>query len=237
MLGDLRMNSKLVSTLFALAIFASHARGDTIQPTSGADVAGTVVKYANNSFEVRLADGKTRVFQSNSVKRIAFDARSTPVKVASRNKGALEGSIATYENGGFEFKGANGVERLPAIFVDRVAFGAEKGAAIDVITKGNQVDVSKHLAPGIVTIVDFYADWCGPCKQISPVLEQIARTDPEVALRKIDIVNWESAVAKQYKVQSIPRIEIYGRSGKLIGTTGTSADEVRRLVAQAKTSS
>jgi thioredoxin 1 len=42
-----------------------------------------------------------------------------------------------------------------------------------------------------VTVVDFYADWCGPCKQLSPSLEQMARTDPEIALRKIDIVNVE----------------------------------------------
>ena len=66
------------------------------------------------------------------------------------------------------------------------------------------------------------------------MLEQLARTDPDIALRKIDIINWESPVAKQYKVQSIPRIEIYNRAGKLVGTAGSSAEQVCRYVAEAK---
>ncbi|HEX8279971.1 MAG TPA: thioredoxin family protein [Chthoniobacterales bacterium] len=212
----------------------SAARADTIQPTSGAEITGTVTKYANNSFEVRAAGGQTRTVSANSVKRIDFENRTTPVKVTSRTKGALEGSIASFENGGFNFTGPNGAEKLSLIFVDRITFAAERGAAVDVIAKGNQVDVTRHLAPGLVTIIDYYADWCGPCKQISPVLEQIVRSDPEVALRKVDIVNWESAVVKQYKISSIPRIEIYNRTGKLVGTAGTSPEEVRRYVAQAK---
>ena len=207
---------------------------DTIQPTSGAEISGTVTKYANNSFEVRAEDGQTRTLSASSVKRIDFGNRTMPVKVASRTKGALEGSIASFENGGFNFTGPNGAEKLSLVFVDRVTFAAERGAAVDVIARGNQVDISKHLAPGLVTIVDYYADWCGPCRQISPVLEQMARTDPEIALRKVDIVNWQSAVVKQYKISSIPRIEIYNRTGKLVGTAGTSAEEIRRYVAQAK---
>jgi thiol-disulfide isomerase/thioredoxin len=59
---------------------------------------------------------------------------------------------------------------------------ANRGQPVEVISHGAQVDITKHLALGNVTIVDFYADWCGPCKQISPSLEQMARTDPEIAL-------------------------------------------------------
>jgi hypothetical protein len=46
-------------------------------------------------------------------------------------------------------------------------------------------------------------------------------------------VNWQSAVAK-HNISSIPRIEIYNRAGKLVGTAGTSPDEVKRYVAEAK---
>jgi len=227
-------NLRLCLGLILSAVGANTSGADTIQPTTGPDASGTVVKYANNTFEVRAADGKMRNFSANSIKRIAFDNQAAPIKVISRTKGPLEGSISAYENGAFNFTSPAGVEKLSAIFVDRVTFGVERGQAIDIITKGRQVDVSKHLAPGLVTIIDFYADWCGPCKQISPVLEQMARTDPDIALRKIDIINWESPVAKQYKVQSIPRIEVYNRAGNLVGTAGASAEQVRRFVAQAK---
>ena len=69
------------------------------------------------------------------------------------------------------------------------------------------MEITNHLALGNVTVVDFYADWCGACKWLSPHLEQIARSDPEIALRKIDIVNWKTAVARQYHIGSIPQVK------------------------------
>jgi thiol-disulfide isomerase/thioredoxin len=110
-----------------------------------------------------------------------------------------------------------------------------RGQQIAVISHGAPVDITKHLALGNVTVVDFYADWCGPCRQLSPSLEQMARTDPEIALRKIDIVNWKTAVVKQYNIRSIPHVNVYNRGGHLVGTVvGADVQEVKRYVAQAK---
>jgi thiol-disulfide isomerase/thioredoxin len=112
-----------------------------------------------------------------------------------------------------------------------------RGQQVEVISHGAPVDISKHLALGNVTVVDFYADWCGPCRHISPSLEQMARTDPEIALRKIDIVNWKTGVVKQYNIRSIPQVNVYNRSGRLVGTVvGADFQKVKRYVAQAKTS-
>jgi thiol-disulfide isomerase/thioredoxin len=112
-----------------------------------------------------------------------------------------------------------------------------RGQQVKVISHGATVDITQHLALGNVTVVDFYADWCGPCRKLSPGLEQMARTDPEIALRKIDIVNWKTAVAKQYNIRSIPQVNIYNRGGRLVGTVvGADIQEVKRYVAQAKTS-
>ena len=44
--------------------------------------------------------------------------------------------------------------------------------------------------PGKLVLFDFYADWCGPCRQISPHLERLAQSDPDVVLVKVDIVDW-----------------------------------------------
>jgi thiol-disulfide isomerase/thioredoxin len=113
---------------------------------------------------------------------------------------------------------------------------AGSGQPIEVISHGAKVDINKHLALGSVTLVDFYADWCGPCRELSPSLEQMARTDPEIALRKIDIVNWRTAVARQFDVHSIPQVNVYNRGGSLIGTiVGADIDAIKRYVAQAKT--
>ena len=112
---------------------------------------------------------------------------------------------------------------------------ASRGQPIEVISHGAQVDINQHLALGNVTVVDFYADWCGPCRQLAPGLEQMATTDPDVALRKIDIVNWRTPVARQFNIHSIPQVDVYNRAGILVGTVnGVDFEQVQRYVAQAK---
>jgi len=116
------------------------------------------------------------------------------------------------------------------------AAAARRGPPVEVISHGAQVDINKHLALGSVTVVDFYADWCGPCRELSSSLEEMVRTDPEIALRKIDIVNWKTAVARQFNVHSIPQANVYDRAGSLVGTVvGADIDAIKRYVAQAKT--
>jgi len=113
---------------------------------------------------------------------------------------------------------------------------AGRGQPVEVISHGAQVDINQHLALGNVTVVDFYADWCGPCRQLSPSLEQMARSDPEIALRKVDIVNWRTPVARQFDIHSIPQVNVYNRGGRLTGTVnGADFEQVKRYVAQAKT--
>jgi thiol-disulfide isomerase/thioredoxin len=99
---------------------------------------------------------------------------------------------------------------------------------------GKQVDLSKVTVAGKVTIVDFYADWCGPCRRISPDLEKLARNDPDVVLRKIDIVRWGTPVTAQHSINSVPNIRVYGRDGRMVGSPSHSLQEIERLVRQAK---
>lgn len=112
---------------------------------------------------------------------------------------------------------------------------APRGQPVEVISHGAPVDINQHLALGNVTVVDFYADWCGPCRQLSPTLEQMASSDPQIALRKIDIVNWRTPVAQQFNIHSIPQVNVYNRGGSLVGTVnGVDIDTIKRYVAQAK---
>jgi thioredoxin 1 len=113
-----------------------------------------------------------------------------------------------------------------------------RGQPVEVISHGAQVEIKQHLALGNVTIVDFYADWCGPCRQLAPRLEQMVGSDPEVALRKIDIVNWKTPVAQQFNVHSIPQVNVYNRDGRLIGSVlGANFEMIKRYVTQAKSGS
>lgn len=222
-------------SLFVALFPALISKADTLQLNSGQQVTGTVTKYANYNFELRSTDGKTASYPASGVRRIGFDSSNAQAKFTTRTNGVQTGAASSFENGVFNVATPTGARQFPLIFVERAAFVADRGQGIEVIGHGQQVDVTKHLALGNVTIVDFYADWCGPCKQISPTLEQMAKNDPEIAVRKIDIVEWTSPVAKQYHVSVLPQINIYNRAGKLVGTvTGVNAEKVQRYVAQAK---
>jgi len=115
-----------------------------------------------------------------------------------------------------------------------------KGAALQtekiriVSNGGQQVDLPSLMVPGKITIVDFYAEWCGPCRRISPQLEQLAKTDPDVTLLKIDIVNWNTPVIRQFGIQSVPNMRVFDRTGKQLGDATHDVRLMMQRVEQAK---
>lgn len=110
-------------------------------------------------------------------------------------------------------------------------------AKVKVIAQGTAYSTSDFLVPGYVTILDFYADWCGPCKRIAPSLEQIAATHDKVIIRKVDIVSWETAAWKQatgeYNSNSIPLVAIYDGKGVFQGSFKGNVSDIQSAVQKA----
>ena len=57
-------------------------------------------------------------------------------------------------------------------------------------------------------LVDFYADWCGPCKAMSPIIDEIAEETPTAKVGKVN-VDESSELAIKYDVSSIPTIMVF----------------------------
>ncbi len=56
-----------------------------------------------------------------------------------------------------------------------------------------------------LVVIDLYADWCGPCKMLAPVLAELEKENPDVKFAKINVDD-ERELAMQFKVQSIPMV-------------------------------
>ena len=75
-------------------------------------------------------------------------------------------------------------------------------------------DVLQHDKP---ILVDFWAEWCGPCRQVSPILEEIAGEYAEkITIVKLN-VDENPATAAQYGVVSIPTLNVY-QGGQVVKT-------------------
>lgn len=71
------------------------------------------------------------------------------------------------------------------------------------------------LQAGQTVLVDFYADWCGPCKMMAPVVEELAGEVSDVKVCKINI-DEEMSVAQRYGVMSIPTFIAF-KNGEVAG--------------------
>ncbi len=72
----------------------------------------------------------------------------------------------------------------------------------------------KALSQGKLMMVDFWADWCGPCRMLGPMIEQLADRYPDVVVGKVNVDD-EQELALRYGVMSIPTV-IFFKDGKEI---------------------
>jgi len=188
-----------------------------------------------------------------------FDPRSLRGKPLSeaearlgKPKGKLKsGSGVTWLYDGVEVTSANGKtisavsgvpiraptssdDRLAAQAAARATSQANKPKFVEVRNNGAAIRVGDLVVPGKVTLVKFSATWCGPCQQFAPILHQYVEKEPDVFLCDVDIGTWDTPVAAQFQIHSIPRVDVYGRNGAFVGTTGGSVSEVQALVNAAR---
>lgn len=79
------------------------------------------------------------------------------------------------------------------------------------VNKNNFDSVKTSEKP---VLLDFYADWCGPCRMVSPIVEEIAEQNPQYLIGKIN-VDQEPELAQKFHVLSIPTLVVL-KDGNII---------------------
>lgn len=80
----------------------------------------------------------------------------------------------------------------------------------------------EFVANGVV-VVDFWATWCGPCRMLAPILDEVASKLPDVKFGKVD-VDKSMELAKRFKIMNIPNVCIF-KNGELVDRVIGLCDE------------
>jgi thioredoxin 1 len=252
------MQTNVFKPASIIVLLCAAAQADIVQLNSGGYLRGEVTGLADTALQVRVANGIATNIAVDAVRGVDFDHGVVNARLETKTSGTITGKLWGIDKQKLNItEDANGETRRVPLDTIRHATFAYKAEAerprpvsqktpakasatdsdIKVITHGDRVDIAQALVNGKVTIVDYYADWCGPCRALAPMLETLAHEDPDIAVRKVDIVNWTSPVARQYGLNSIPRVQIYDRTGKLTRTLiGFSEGNLRDAIATAKSS-
>ena len=83
-----------------------------------------------------------------------------------------------------------------------------------VLHVGKENFESEVLSSKGVVLVDFWAAWCGPCKMIAPILDEVAEDMPNVKITKVN-VDEEQELAAKYGIRSIPTLIVFKNGEKV----------------------
>ena len=130
---------------------------------------------------------------------------------------------------------------LAALALSAAALAAPKGAEPAHIAMGQTIVLADQLVPGKTTIVDFTSKYCGPCQVYNEPLAKLHAARADLAVVKVDInrpdvkrIDWQSPVAQQFKLQSIPHFKVYGPDGKLLAEGNDARALVHKFVEELK---
>lgn len=86
---------------------------------------------------------------------------------------------------------------------------------VQINQPGAMVNVEASFVPGYVTIVDFWAEWCGACEKVDEAIMAAVADEPMILVRKVHVGDGDTEVADHYDAAGLPYVRVYGADGQL----------------------
>lgn len=202
-----------VSVLF---LTAAPARADRVQVYSiqGADCATCGDK-------VRLELKKVK-----GVKKADFDIHKVELTVRLEDGVPDSEVLAAAERAGLRaVVGAGQGSYLP-----HEAYPA--GADVQELNKEGAAvgPLARLRVPDKFTVFDVYADWCGPCRDVDARLREVVAERKDVAVRKLSVVDFDSPLALELNVETLPFVVVFTPEGKKTEIRGAQLDKIDKAL-------
>jgi thiol-disulfide isomerase/thioredoxin len=107
----------------------------------------------------------------------------------------------------------------------------------EIAKEGEELkELAPHLVQGKITVFDFYAGWCPPCRKVDEHLYPQLAKRSDIAIRKVNVGNWESATSQRWlaDVPELPHLIVFDKRGKKVrAISGAQLADIDAAIAEA----
>eukprot|EP00891_Asterochloris_glomerata_P006189 jgi/Astpho2/6189/Aster-03599 len=191
----------------------------------------TSLVHSNADLRLPRVAGSTSALQRASVAHhlkhlasgvCAASGRDDALRSMQEMRQGVSARLAEHEQ---ELKSGSG----PASRMRTRAAAGQTTSSLQEIDSDNYDQVLKDAGDKLV-VIDFYTQWCGPCKVMLPMLEQLQEEQPDIRLYKLDCNKKNKQLGQSLGVKVAPTFHLMKNGNKVAEMTGAKIDELKKLI-------
>jgi copper chaperone CopZ len=208
--------NRVVAAVSVLVLTAVSARADRVQVYS---IQG--VDCASCGEKIRAALKKVK-----GVKKTEFDIHKVELTVEMED--GVPDSVVVAAAEKLEFRAIVGPGQ--GAYLPKEAYPA--GADVQELNKDGEAvgPLDKLRVADKFTVFDVYADWCGPCRDVDKKLREIVAKRPDVAVRKLSVMDFDSPLAQELGIEMLPHVVVFTPEGKKTEIHGAELGKIDKAL-------